>query len=247
MPREFQNDETLSHKQLNRQSTSLVIPQLTRVRIQNSMYYKINLDPCAQRGLNMKQLSKTLVQNLGTVRSGVRNFRLACGGVEFKCLLMKLVQLRPTWSEIVLLLKRGHPEKSKFDNKYLVVLLLVYLRVQYFYLTWNDNEERRAINTLADLDSQGDVTAEKLVNVFRFFIRDYRKIKSLPLDQDFWSNSFDKQAVVLHVDEILDWLCTEESIWGLPLGKCRWCDIFADYSSSESSSEESDEDPEVSG
>lgn len=244
MPLEFHFDESVSEKQLNHQSTSLVIPQLTRARIHNSMYYKVNLHPAALRGINMLQLIKKIVKQFGTTRGGSHLVSVVCGGVEFKCLLMKLVHLRPTWSQVLLILQRGNEKTSKFDNKYLVILVLVYLRVQYYYLPKPAARENKTC--ILDVEKQGDVTSDKLQNLFRIYINDYRKVKSMDLDIDCWSNLTGKKVDVLHIDEIVDWLCTQDHIWGIPLGKSQWIDIFREESSDESTDESSDESTDES-
>lgn len=240
MPREFQVDETLSYKQLNHQSTSLVIPQLTRVKIHNSMYYKINLEPPAQRGLNMIQLSKTLIRDFGTCRGQPRSILMACGGVEFKCLLMKVIHIRPTLAQILEILKKGFQKTSKFDNKYIVVLILLYLRIQYYYLPITHSKGHTALN-LENIDKEGQIDSEILRSIFKIFINDYRKVKSVLLDVDCWSSTTEQSVGILHIDEIVDWLSTKDEIWGIPLGRCRWCNIFEDDSSDneDSSSEDS--------
>ncbi|KAM3164505.1 Pre-mRNA-splicing factor 38 [Lachancea thermotolerans] len=235
MSREFHVDENVSTKQLNHQSTSLVIPQLARTRIHNSMYYKINLDPASLRGDTMVQLSKTMMRDFGTCRGNARRMALVCGGVEFKCLLMKLVHLRPQWSQIVTILQKGNERSSKFDNKYLVVLVLVYLRIQYYFLPDTSDEEK--VTGVLNLNKRGSVSSGTLRGLFRIYLSDYRKVKSINLETDYWYNSASKVSKTLHIDEVVDWLCTQDQIWGIPLGRCQWCNIFKETSSEEESSD----------
>ncbi|CUS21615.1 LAQU0S03e06678g1_1 [Lachancea quebecensis] len=245
MPREFHVDENVSAKQLNHQSTSLVIPQLARTRIHNSMYYKINLDPVSLRGDTMVQLSKTMMRDFGSCRDSAYRMVLICGGVEFKCLLMKLVHLKPQWSQLVTILQKGNERSSKFDNKYLVVLVLVYLRIQYYFLPDTPSEERVA--GILDLNKRGNINSGILRKLFKIYLNDYRKIKSIDLDVDYWTNSASKAPKILHIDEVVDWLCTKDQIWGIPLGRCQWCDIFKDPSSEDESSEDSSNESDESG
>ncbi|AET40033.1 U4/U6-U5 snRNP complex subunit PRP38 Ecym_5269 [Eremothecium cymbalariae DBVPG len=221
MSREFQVESEISDKQLNHQSTSLVIPKITRLRIHNSMYYKVNLHPASLRGETMKHVSKVMIRELGTCKNRSTVSGTACGTVEFQCLLMKMVEIRPTWSQLHLMLQLDDcSEKAgPFNNKYIVVLILVYLRIQYYYLVNKGTEE---IKPLSNLDTTGDIDAGKIKTLFAHFLRDCRKIKSINLHDDPWSTSIQKRVDIYHIDEIVDWLCTNDSIWGVPLGKCPW-------------------------
>ncbi|SCU91569.1 LAFA_0F04544g1_1 [Lachancea sp. 'fantastica'] len=247
MAREFRFDENVSEKQLNFQSTSLIIPSITRTRIHNSMYYKANLDTASLRGNSMLQLSKTMLHELGTCRGIQSQKGIVCGGVEFKCLLMKLIHIRPTWAQLLVILQKGHEKHSRFDNKYLVVLVLTYLRLQYYFLS--KPSEVLNITSIRDFDKDQDVTAENLKSLLLLYIRDYRKVKCMALDADCWSQGGLQKVEIRHIDEIVDWLCTESQIWALPLGQCQWCDIYAENededdsdSETESSESESDDD-----
>lgn len=219
---EFQVESHLSDKQLNNQSVSLVIPRLARDRIHNVMYYKVNLHPVAMRGDNVKQLSKLIVRDLGTLKDRSINATHVLGGFEFKCILMKLVELRPTWDQLQVLLQE---KEVSFSNKYIVALVLTYLRIQYYYL-----------------QDESDL-AKSIVGVFKMYMCDYRKMKSVSLDMDCWSPSQSVTVCIVHTDELVDWLTTKDEIWGIPLGKCQWCqNLDQDDSSSEESSCESEDD-----
>ncbi|QLQ80297.1 hypothetical protein HG537_0D02980 [Torulaspora globosa] len=199
---EFHVESYLSNKQLNNQSVSLVIPRLARDRIHNVMYYKVNLHPVAMRGDTIKQLIKLIVRDFGTLKDQSINETHILGGFEFKCVLMKLVELRPSWDQLQVMLLE---EDSSFNNKYIVALVLTYLRIQYYYL--QDESE----------------LAMTIVNIFKKYIGDYRKMKSVALDMDCWSPSQTVTVCVVHTDELVDWLITKDEIWGFPLGKCQWC------------------------
>lgn len=242
MSREFQVEANLSNKQLNHQSTSLVIPQLTRVRVHNSMYYKVNLDAVGLRGVNMCQLAKVIVRDLGSLAHGGTCTAGVCGGVEFKCLLTKLVHIRPTWRQVVAILGLGKPQHAGFNNKYIVVLVLVYLRAQYYYLPAEGGTVAGGVEQLAKLNR---VSSRALRRLFGHFINDYRKVKSFSLAADCWSSSVEKRVELLHVDEVVDWLCTKNEIWGIPLGICQWCNIFDEDSGEDgedSDGEDSDDE-----
>ncbi|AAS52887.1 AER206Cp [Eremothecium gossypii ATCC 10895] len=216
MPQEFLVESHISDKQLSNQSTSLVIPKIARLRIHNSMYYKINLYPTGLRGNTLKQLVRVLVRDLGACKHRSGPMLHICGNTEFQCLLMKVIEIRPTWSQIYTLLQLGDERKTgKFNNKYIAVLILVYLRIQYYFLA---DEKAESFPPEAD----GDVTAAKVKALFAHFLADYRKVKCLDLEVDCWSGATQKSVSVQHVDEIVDWLCTKDSIWGIPLGRCRW-------------------------
>lgn len=217
---EFHVESHLSSKQLNNQSVSLVIPRLARDRIHNVMYYKVNLHPVAMRGDTIKQLIKLMVRDLGTLKDQSVNATHVLGGFEFKCILMRLVELRPTWDQLQVLLRE---EELSFSNKYIVALVLTYLRIQYYYL-----------------QDESDL-AKSIVGVFKMYIGDYRKMKSVALDMDCWSPSQSVSVCIVHTDELVDWLVTKDEIWGFPLGKCQWCQCLdQDDSSSEDSSSEED-------
>lgn len=222
MSREFYVESYLSTKELNNQSVSLVIPRLTRDRIHNVIYYKANLHTVALRGDTMKQLCKVIIRDLGTLQSTSINRKNVLGGVEFKCILMKLVEIRPTWEQLALLLRNPHPS---YNNKYVIALVLTYLRVQYFYLK-ND-----------------DILAQNIKGAFKEYICDYRKMKSVSLEMDCWSASQNVTVEIIHMDELVDWLTTKDEIWGIPLGRCQWCSsLDLDVDSSDSDEESSDSD-----
>lgn len=65
---EFQVESNISPKQLNNQSVSLVIPRLTRDKIHNSMYYKVNLSNESLRGNTMVELLKVMIGAFGTIK-----------------------------------------------------------------------------------------------------------------------------------------------------------------------------------
>ncbi|CEP61220.1 U4/U6-U5 snRNP complex subunit PRP38 LALA0_S02e09450g [Lachancea lanzarotensis] len=239
MSREFRFDENVSEKQLNHQSTSLVVPSITRARIHNSMYYKANLDAASLRGNSMLQLSTTMLKELGTCRGASSRMSIVCGGVEFKCLLMKLVHIRPTWAQLLVILQKGHEKHSRFDNKYLVVLVLTYLRLQYYFLP--RPSETSHLKGIRDFNKDQNVTAENLKNLLLLYIRDYRKVKCMALDADCWVQGGPQKVEIRHIDEIVDWLCTESQIWALPLGQCQWCDIYAENESESESETDSSE------
>ncbi|QLL34378.1 hypothetical protein HG536_0G02390 [Torulaspora globosa] len=219
---EFHVESYLSSKQLNNQSVSLVIPRLARDRIHNVMYYKVNLHPVAMRGDTLKQLINIIVRDFGTLKDQSVNATHVLGGFEFKCILMKLVELRPTWDQLQVLLQEG---ESGFSNKYIVALVLTYLRIQYYYL-----------------QDESDL-AKSIVGIFKMYICDYRKMKSVALDMDCWSPSQSVSVCIVHTDELVDWLVTRDEVWGFPLGKCQWCQgLDRDSSSSGESSSESDEE-----
>lgn len=213
----------LSTKQLNNQSVSLVIPRLTRDRIHNVIYYKANLHTVALRGDTIEKISQVIIRDFGALKDKPVNMKHVLGGAEFKCILMKLVEIRPTWDQLAVFLKDFDPG---FNNKYVVALVLVYLRIQYFYL------------------KKDDILAQNIKNTFNKYICDYRKIKSVAFEMDCWSPSQNAVVDVVHMDELVDWLIIKDEIWGIPLGKCQWCAALdQDQESSEDeSSDESESD-----
>ncbi|CCF57112.1 hypothetical protein KAFR_0C01170 [Kazachstania africana CBS 2517] len=223
MSSEFHVESFLSAKQLNHQSVSLIIPRLTRDRIHNNIYYKVNLQPTSLRGDTLLELSKVIIRDLGTLKDLSVNKVHVLGGMEFKCLLMKLIEIRPTINQLFAMLNPANAN-TNFEDKYITALIITYLRIQYFYLT----------------DAQECL---RMKNLFKKCIKDYRKLKSLSLQSDCWSPSEELTVAVVHMDELTEWLVSKEQIWGIPLGKCQWADIFdddSDVSSASSSSFESD-------
>ena len=98
---EFQVESHISSKQLNNQSVSLIVPRLTRDKIHNSMYYKVNLSNESLRGNTMVELLKVIVGTLGTSRGQDGHLHMVVlGGVEFKCILMKLIEIRPNFEQL---------------------------------------------------------------------------------------------------------------------------------------------------
>lgn len=234
MVQEFQVDPSLSNKLLNNVSTSLVIPQITRYKIFQSMYFKVNLHPCNLRGDTIKHLAKILIRDLGSCEKRKSIHLNVCGGIEFKCLLMKLINIKPTLSQLNILLNLRN-FNDEFNDKYIIVLLLVYFRLQYYYVS----EKIYA--------SDDKINAIFLKKIFRQYLQDYRKVKTYPLSTDCWSSSVEKKVEIIHVDEIIDWLCTKNEIWGIPMGKCTWCDIFdSDDTSSDDTGSDSSNDSEDS-
>lgn len=226
MPQEFQVESYLSTKELNHQSVSLVIPRLTRDRIHNAMYYKVNLHTVALRGDTMTSLSRVIIRDLGTLKNRTINQTHILGGVEFKCILMKLVEIRPSWDQMSSIFDTtGH---TNFDNKYIIALLLTYLRIQYYFL--EDDE----------------IQAKHIKSLFKKYINDYRKLKSVSMDMDCWSMSQSVVVSIAHMDELVDWLSTKDEIWGIPLGRCQWCKIFDEDESSSDSDSESESESENS-
>ncbi|QLG71949.1 hypothetical protein HG535_0C03010 [Zygotorulaspora mrakii] len=222
MPQEYNVESFLSTKQLNHQSVSLIIPRLTRERIHNAMYYKTNLNTVAMRGDTMNSLAKVIVRDLGTLTEKSINQANILGGVEFNCLLMKMVELRPTWEQLSIMLQGDNTQI--FNNKYIVALVLTYLRIQYFFL------------------QKDDALAKDLRNTFSERLNDYRKLKSVSMNMDCWSLSQRPEISIVHMDELVEWLATQREIWGIPLGKCQWCQIFEeDNVSTEDESESESE------
>ena len=230
MSAEFQYESFISEKQLNNQSVSLVIPRITRDKIHNNIYYRCNLHPVSMRGDTMLNLAPIIIRDLGKLRNPYQkplNATLLLGGSEFKCLLMKLIEIRPTWEQIMTLINEEMVEES-FENKYIVALVLVYGRIQYYFLTFSDDYYDDAI---------------KWRRLFKKYLNDYRKLKALDLNVDCWSTSQMQNVELIHLDEIVDWLATKDDIWGIPLGKCQWANVYNDDiedSSSDSSSSSSD-------
>ena len=218
MPSEFYIESFISEKQLNNQSVSLVIPRITRERIHNSLYYKVNLHILGLRGDTLLELVKVLVRDLGTLRTKSVNQIHMLGGTIFKCLLMKLVEIRPTVEQVCLLLDQNLNER--FDGKYIVALMLTYIRIQYYFL------------------GAYDELAQRWKRYMKSYLKDYRKLKTLDLNQDCFSVSQTLKVSVLHMDELVDWLVTKEQIWGIPLGRCQWCDTIYESDSSDSSGSE---------
>lgn len=225
MSNEFYVEENLSGKRLNHQSTSLVVPQIFRNRVSSSMYYKTNLTPASLRGDTMVQLLDVLVRDFGSVNDRKYPQVNVCGGVEFKCILMKFINIRPSWEQLNVLLA----EKGEFNNKYLVAMILCYLRISYHFLN-NGSEQGISSNLLKQL--------------MKKHIRDHRKLKSVPFEIDCWSSAVKKEVTLIHMDELVEWLCVKNEIWGIPLGHCTWCDIWDADSMDESSDTSSDEDSE---
>ncbi|GCE97225.1 hypothetical protein ZYGM_004568 [Zygosaccharomyces mellis] len=206
MPQEFHVESFLSPKQLNHQSVSLVIPRILRDRIHNAMYYRVNLNTASLRGDTINRLCRVLVRDLGTLKSGSVNQVNLLGGIEFQCLLMKLIEIKPTLDQLTIMLQ----DDEQFNNKYIVCLVLTYLRIQYYYLPVDDPHARRC------------------QSLFKQHYNDYRKMKSVQLDQDCWSRSQTINVDILHTDELVDWLLAKEDIWGIPLGKCQWTELYED-------------------
>lgn len=215
---EFQVESFISSKELNHQSVSLVIPRLTRDKIHNMIYYKVNLNSVSLRGDTLIELSKILIRDLGTLKGTSVNVVHMLGGVEFKCLLMKLVEIRPTVDQIIEFFKVDDEKKDDtktnlFEDKYIIALFLVYIRIQYYYLRKDDE------------------LAIKFRQMFKKYINDYRKLKSLDFEVDCWSQAQNLTVSTKHLDELVDELVTKDQLWGLPLGTCRWCNIYANSDS----------------
>lgn len=221
---EFQVESLLSSKELNNQSVSLVIPRITRDKIHNMLYYKVNLTTNSLRGDTILELSKIMIRDLGTLKGNSINVVHMLGGVEFKCLLMKLIEIRPNIDQLFEMFQLNEYQKNDtkcepFDDKYIIALLLVYVRLQYAYLRIDDP---RAI---------------KFHKLFREYIKDFRKLKSIDFEADCWSQSQNIPVSIKHMDELVDYLVLEKQIWGIPLGTCRWCNIFNEESDTDSSSD----------
>lgn len=215
MSKEFYIEEAISDKQLNNQSVSLVIPRLSRDKIHNSFYYKINLQTPSLRGDTLLALERILIRDFGTLKKKSINKGHVVGGTEFKCILMKMIELCPPLEQLRVILE-SQDRRSEFSNKYIVAIILVYLRIQYHFV--NDSE-----SLFSDLH-----------NIFKKYIKDYRKLISLDFDIDCLSISSVIQPKIIHIDELADQLCTSSNIWGIPLGVCLWTNLFEDESSSDS-------------
>lgn len=226
MSREFYVESFISPKELNNQSVSLVIPRITRDRIHTNVYYKCNLGALSLRGDSMLNLSRILIRDFGKIKepySKEVNASMLVGGPQFKCLLMKVVELRPTIEQLRSMLELGSAIPH-FEDKYICVLLLVYGRIQYYYLT-RDN-----------------MIAKFWRGLFMKYITDYRKLKIINMHEDCWSQSQNITVSLSHIDEIVDWLATKNEIWGIPLGRCQWSDIYNEDYDDESSDDSSSDD-----
>ncbi|CAH00330.1 U4/U6-U5 snRNP complex subunit PRP38 [Kluyveromyces lactis] len=227
MPNEFYVEENLSGKQLNHQSASLVVPQIFRNKVSSCMYYKFNLTPASLRGDTIVELIPVIVRDFGTMDERKTPHVTVLGGIEFKCLLMKLINLRPPWEQLKVLLEPHEP----LNNKYIAALVLCYMRISYYFLTESNPSEQ-------------DISFNLLHDLMKKYILDHRKLKSYSLDMDCWSSSIKKEIKLIHFDELIDWLCDRNEIWGIPLGKCNWCKIWDDEEDDESSSDsDSSSDP----
>ncbi|SSD61212.1 related to Pre-mRNA-splicing factor 38 [Saccharomycodes ludwigii] len=201
----FQIDKTLSDKILNHQSTSSVIPHVTRYNLQSTIFYKINLSSNNLRGNTMLQYLPFLLAKYQD------NILCRCGGtMEFKCLLLKLIEIKPTWEQMQLLL--SSITKATMRNKcwkYLYVLLVVYLRIQYHFITAEISEQHT-----------------DLVRWFEDGYSRYNKFKSVKFDLDVSDKSLQLDnadtVTIYHIDELIDWLLTQRNIWGIPLGNSTW-------------------------
>lgn len=174
----------------------------------------------ALRGDTMINLTEILIRDLGTQKGNSINQDHILGGVEFKSLLLKIIEIKPTEEQILVILQ--HEPNREFDNKYIVALLLTYLRIQYYYL-YNDR------------------LAKKWKEIFKHYLKDYRKMKSVKFELDCWSPSIPTEVTVVHMDELVEWLSENKSIWGITLGQCRWAVVLGDDSDS-SDSDNSDSD-----
>lgn len=227
MPREFQVESFISGKELNNQSVSLVIPRITRDRIHNNIYYKCNLHTVSLRGDSMNHLTKIIIRDFGKIKDPYvkeLNGSMLVGGPQFKCLLMKLIEIRPTMEQLQAMFELGCTIPN-FEDKYIIALLLVYGRIQYYYL---------------NIDSE---IAKYWRNSLKKYITDYRKVKVINMHEDCWSQSQNIGVSIAHLDEIVDRLAIKEEIWGIPLGKCQWGDIYNEEIDDESS-EDSDSEEE---
>ncbi|CCH61644.1 hypothetical protein TBLA_0F01010 [Henningerozyma blattae CBS 6284] len=223
MSKEFFVESQVSSKQLNHQSVSLVIPRLTRDKIHSALYYKVNLQDPSMRGNTLLGLNNVIIRDLGTLNNESINKKNVLGGVEFKCILMKLVELRPTIEQLDIILEISDAT-GEFNNKYIIALILVYLRIQYYYANETSDE------------------AKRFKALFQQYINDYRKMKAISLNIDCWSQSQIITVELIHMDELVHWLSAKDNIWGIPLGKCSWCNILEDFSSDTSSDYDSDSD-----
>lgn len=224
MSAEFFVESHISSKQLNHQSVSLVVPRLARDKIHNNIYYKANLSAPSLRGETFEGLVKVLVRDFGTLSGRSVNQVNTVGGIAFKCTLMKMIEIRPTVQQLMEVVKVR--DGTPFDNKYIAVLVLVYIRLQYYYLP-RDNADSQTFKQL-----------------FKECLKDYRKVKAINLDQDCLAISQSLEVKVVHIDEVVERLAEGQDIWGLPLGKCTWCDLYTsdDQDSSDSDSDSSEDE-----
>ncbi|KAG0657346.1 hypothetical protein C6P45_002451 [Maudiozyma exigua] len=213
---DFYVESFISSKELNHQSVSLVIPRLTRDKIHHNVYYKVNLTVPSLHSDTFMGLLKVVIRDFGTLKGKSVNQVHMLGGMIFKCILMKIVEIRPSIDQLMYILG-SDLDSGTFDNKYIVALLLTYIRIQYYYLS-NDN-----------------ILVKVLKPIFKQYSLDYRKLKSLDLYQDCTSVGQNLTVSILHVDELVDHLVTKSDIWGIPLGRCTWCNIYDDDSDSSSS------------
>lgn len=223
MSSDFYVESFISSKELNHQSVSLVIPRLTRDKIHNNVYYKVNLTAPSLHCDTFMGLLKVTIRDFGTLQGKPINQVHMLGGMIFKCILMKIVEIRPSIDQLMYILG-SDSDLGTFDNKYIVALLLTYIRIQYYYLP-SDND-----------------LVNKFKPIFKQYSVDYRKLKSIDLYQDCTSVAQSLTVSIIHMDELVDHLITKNDIWGIPLGRCTWCNIYAD--DSESSSDESDSSTE---
>lgn len=222
MSKEFYVDENISGKHLNHQSTSLVVPQIFRNKVFSSMYYKVNLTPASLRGDTLVELVNIMVRDFGSINDRKFPQVFVCGGVEFKCILMKLINIRPSWDQLQVLLE----PKGNFNEKYMLALVLCYLRISYYF-----------VSSTPELG----ITSQMLTELFKKYSKDYRKIKSIPFEDDCWSPSSLQDISVLHVDELVEYLCEMKQIWGIPLGKSQWCEFWDDDSETSETDTTSDD------
>lgn len=229
---EFQVESNISPKQLNNQSVSLVIPRLTRDKIHNSMYYKVNLSNESLRGNTMVELLKVMIGAFGTIKGQNGHLHMmVLGGIEFKCILMKLIEIRPNFQQLNFLLNVKN--ENGFDSKYIIALLLVYARLQYYYLNGNNKND----------DDENDLIKLFKAQLYKYS-QHYFKLKSFPLQVDCFAHSYNEELCIIHIDELVDWLATQDHIWGIPLGKCQWNKIYNSDEESSSSESESNGDSE---
>ncbi|SMN22896.1 similar to Saccharomyces cerevisiae YGR075C PRP38 Unique component of the U4/U6.U5 tri-snRNP particle [Maudiozyma saulgeensis] len=218
MSSEFHVESYISSKELNHQSVSLVIPRLTRDKIHNNIYYKVNLTLPSLHCDTFMGLLKVIIRDFGTLKGKSINQGHMLGGIMFKCILMKIVEMRPTIEQLINIIDSNR-ESNEFDDKYIVVLLLTYIRVQYYYL------------------GEKNDLAKRFRSLFKKYLLDYRKMKSLGLYEDCTATSQNLNVSIIHMDEVLDQLMTKNDIWGIPLGRCVWCDVYDSTSDSDFDSE----------
>lgn len=208
MQQDFQVDTTLSAKQLNHQSTSVVIPHILRTRIHQSMFYKTNLSLGNMRGHTMLEFMPVLFKYFIDPKKQLKY----CGGGEFTAFLLKLIEIKPTWEQVTSFIQ-VYCLKNMEIMKYAYALMMCYLRIQYYFIF--EHDEQYPI----------------LQQWFRDGYTRYNKIKCLRFDVDT-SNKND--FVTYHVDELIDRLMRASDIWGIPLGQCRWLvNEFDDTSNTE--------------